>query len=129
MEYGVPYAQGPDCIREIVDTIRKKKINTGFPIEYRSVAPDDVWLSPFYQRPSATIAVHQYYSVDTSRLFTECETIFRRYEGRPHWGKRHTRTAEEVESLYPQYGAFRALRRKLDPEGKFLNPHLAAIFE
>ena len=129
MEYAVPYAQGPDCIRETVDTIRKEKINTGFPIEYRSVAADDVWLSPFYQRPSATIAVHQYRKVDTTKLFTACEDIFRRYEGRPHWGKRHTRTALEVESLFPQYGAFRALRRELDPQGKFLNPHLAAIFE
>jgi FAD-linked oxidoreductase len=129
MEYGVPYEKGPDCIREIVDTIRKKKINTGFPIEYRSVAADDVWLSPFYQRPSATIAVHQYHRVDTTKLFSACEAIFRRYDGRPHWGKRHTRSAAEVESLYPQYGAFRALRRKMDPEERFLNPHLRAIFE
>jgi FAD-linked oxidoreductase len=129
MEYAVPYEKGPDCIREIVAKIRKDRINTGFPIEFRSVAADDVWLSPFYQRPSATIAVHQYHRVDTTKLFTACETIFRRYDGRPHWGKRHTRSATEVESLYPQYGAFRALRRKMDPEGKFLNPHLRAIFE
>ncbi|MGH6872281.1 MAG: D-arabinono-1,4-lactone oxidase [Rhizomicrobium sp.] len=129
MEYAVPYEKGPDCIREIVAKIRKDRINTGFPIEYRSVAADDVWLSPFYQRPSATIAVHQYHRVDTTRLFSACEAIFRRYEGRPHWGKRHTRSAAEVESLYPQYGVFRAVRRKLDPERKFLNPHLAAIFE
>jgi FAD-linked oxidoreductase len=129
MEYGVPYAKGPDCIREVVATIRKRKINTGFPIEFRSVAADDVWLSPFYQRPSVTIAVHQYHRVDTTALFTACEAIFRGYEGRPHWGKRHTRTAAEVESLYPQYGAFRAQRRNLDPQGKFLNPHLRAIFE
>jgi FAD-linked oxidoreductase len=129
MEYAVPYDKGPDCIREIVAAIRKQKINTGFPIEFRSVAADDVWLSPFYQRSSATIAVHQYHRVDTTALFSACEAIFRRYEGRPHWGKRHTRSAAEVESLYPQYGAFRALRRKLDPQGKFLNPHLRAIFE
>jgi len=128
MEYGVPAAKGADCIREIVATIRKRRINTGFPIEFRSVAADDVWLSPFYQRPSVTIAVHQYHRVDTTALFSACEAIFRNYEGRPHWGKRHTRSAAEVESLYPQYGAFRAQRRKLDPQGKFLNPHLRAIF-
>ncbi|HEX3674237.1 MAG TPA: D-arabinono-1,4-lactone oxidase [Rhizomicrobium sp.] len=129
MEYAVPYAKGPDCIREIVAKIRKDRINTGFPIEFRSVAADDVWLSPFYQRPSATIAVHQYHRVDTSALFSACEAIFRRYEGRPHWGKRHTRTAVEIEVLYPQYGAFKALRKKMDPAGKFLDPHLADIFE
>lgn len=128
MEYAVPRASGVECLREIVATIRAKRINTGFPIEYRTVAADDVWMSPFYQRDSITLAVHQYHRVDTSRLFGTCEAIFRRYEGRPHWGKRHTRTAAELESLYPKYGAFRALRRDLDPSGKFLNDHLRAMF-
>ena len=128
MEYAVPYAKGPDTIREIVETIRKKRINTGFPIEYRTVAADDVWLSPFYRRESATIAVHQYHRVDTTELFDACEAIFRRNEGRPHWGKRHTQTASELAQLYPQYEAFRTLRAKLDPRGTFLNDHLRAMF-
>ena len=124
MEYAVPYARGADCVREIVATIRKKHINTGFPLEFRSVAPDDAWLSPFYLRESATIAVHQYFTVDPARLFDACEGIFRAYDGRPHWGKRHTRTAEELRQIYPAYDRFVALRRTLDPSGKFLNPHL-----
>ncbi|MBU6299810.1 MAG: hypothetical protein KJS68_16365, partial [Alphaproteobacteria bacterium] len=90
---------------------------------------DDVWLSPFYRRESATIAIHQYHRVDTTELFDACEAIFRRHEGRPHWGKRHTRGAFELAELYPQYHAFRALRQKLDPEGKFLNNHLRELFE
>lgn len=129
MEYGVPVEKGADCVREVAETIRKKRINTGFPIEFRTVAADDVWLSPFYKRDSATIAIHQYNKVDTGPLFNTAEAIFRRYQGRPHWGKRHTVGAAEAESLYPQYGTFRALRRKLDPKGTFLNAHLRAIFE
>lgn len=129
MEYAVPYESGPKALREIVETIRKERINTGFPIEYRTVAADDIWLSPFYGRESATIAVHQYYRVDTKRLFDACEAVFRRYEGRPHWGKRHTRTSTELAALYPKYEPFRAVRRLLDPEGKFLNAHLRSIFE
>jgi FAD/FMN-containing dehydrogenase len=129
MEYAVPLARGADCIREIVAEIRHRKINTGFPLEFRTVAEDDIWLSPFYRRESATIAVHQYYKVDTSRLFDACEAIFRRYEGRPHWGKRHTRSREELTALYPAFERFRSLRRELDPGGKFLNPYLRSIFE
>lgn len=129
MEYALPYAKGPDALREIVETIRKKRINTGFPIEFRSVAADDVWMSPFYGRESATIAVHQYHRVDTTRLFGACEAIFRSYKGRPHWGKRHTRTADELGDLYPKFEEFRAVRRRLDPGGKFLNDHLRAMFE
>jgi FAD/FMN-containing dehydrogenase len=128
MEYAVPCAKGPDALKEIVELIRRKRINTGFPIEYRTVAADDVWMSPFYERESATIAVHQYHKVDTARLFDACEAIFRSYEGRPHWGKRHTRTAGELAGLYPRFEQFRALRRSLDPAGKFLNAHLQTLF-
>jgi len=129
MEYAIPFEKGPETIREIAGEIRKRRINTGFPIEYRTVAADDVWLSPFYQRKSATIAVHQYFRVNTSKLFDMCESIFRGVEGRPHWGKRHTRTREEFVGLYPRFDDFCALRRNLDPEGKFLNAHLRTIFE
>ena len=92
------------------------------------MAADDAWMSPFYGRESATIAVHQHHPVDTKKLFDTCEAIFRAYAGRPHWGKRHTRTAAELATLYPQFDAFREVRRRLDPEGKFLNPHLRAMF-
>jgi len=129
MEYAVPYAKGPDAIREVVAKIRKDRINTGFPIEYRSVAADDVWISPFFGRESATIAVHQYRTVDSTPYFNACEEIFRRYEGRPHWGKRHTRTSHELAALYPEFARFQDVRRRLDPEGKFLNPHLGTLFE
>lgn len=128
MEYALPLDRGPQALREIVDTIRSSRINTGFPIEYRTVAADDIWMSPFYGRESATIAVHQYHRVDTTRLFAACEAVFRRHEGRPHWGKRHTRSAAELAELYPRFEDFRALRRRLDPAGKFLNAHLDAMF-
>lgn len=128
MEYAVPAESGPDCIREIVEMIRKRRINTGFPIEYRTVAGDDVWISPFEGRASATIAVHQYFRVDTKKLFDACEAIFKSYDGRPHWGKRHTLDAARAEQVYPQFGRFRELRRKVDTKGTFLNPHLRAIF-
>lgn len=128
MEYAVAYGRGADCVREVVETIRKKRINTGFPIEFRSVAADDVWLSPFSQRESITIAVHQYHSVDTKKLFDVCEGVFRAYEGRPHWGKRHTRTTDELRTLYPDFDRFVALRRRLDPNGKFLNGYLKSLF-
>ena len=128
MEYALPVAKGPDALKEIVETVRKRRINTGFPIEYRTVAADDVWMSPFYGRESATIAVHQYHRVDTGRLFEACEAVFRRHQGRPHWGKRHTRDAGELAQLYPKFEDFRAIRRRLDPHGKFLNAHLRAMF-
>ncbi len=128
MEYAVALEDGPACLREIVDRIRARRINTGFPIEYRTVKGDDIALSPFYGRDSATIAVHQYRKVDTERLFSACEEIFRQFGGRPHWGKRHSRTAVELAQIYPQYERFIRLREKLDPRGRFLNAYLRTLF-
>jgi FAD-linked oxidoreductase len=128
MEYAVAYEKGADTVREIVEVIRKRRITTGFPIEFRTVAADDVWLSPFYHRESATIGIHQYAKVDANPLFEACEAIFRNNGGRPHWGKIHTRTRAEIAELYPKFEDFCAVRAKLDPTGKFLNDHLGALF-
>jgi FAD-linked oxidoreductase len=128
MEYAVPYENGADAVQEIVELIRKKRISTGFPIEFRTVAADDVWLSPFYGRDCATIALHQYARMDAKPLFAACEAILRAHGGRPHWGKFHTCTHDDLAAMYPKYENFRAVRARLDPMGKFLNEYLRALF-
>ncbi len=129
MEYEVPIAQGPDCLREILALVRKKNPNTLFPVEYRVVAADDAWLSPFYQRESASISIHQYHEVDYKPLFALVEPIFWKYGGRPHWGKLHTLTAKQLAPLYPKWDDFQAVRRRLDPKGRMLNAHLRSVLE
>jgi FAD-linked oxidoreductase len=128
MEYAVPAERGPDCIRELAAHMRKGGVNFMFPLEYRYVAADDIWLSPFYQRDSVTISVHQYHRQPYAELFADAEAIFRRYEGRPHWGKLHTLGAADLARLYPRWDDFQGVRRRLDPGGKFLNAHLKRLF-
>ena len=128
MEYAVPADKGPDCIREVGEHMRKCGVNFLFPLEYRYVAADDAWLSPFYKRDSVTISVHQYHRQAYEPLFEGVEAILRRYEGRPHWGKLHTLGAADFEKLYPRWEDFQRIRRRLDPTGKFLNSHLKRIF-
>lgn len=128
MEYAVPAANGADCIREIAEAVRAKKIATCFPLEFRYVKADDIWLSPFYKRDAVTISVHQFAGQDFATLFNTSEAIFKRYGGRPHWGKMHTLKAPDFEALYPKWDDYRALRRRLDPNGRFLNSHLRQVF-
>lgn len=128
MEYAVPYEKGAEAIHEVAEAIRKAKIAAAFPLVFRTVAADDIWLSPFYGRDSATITVHQYGKLDYRPLFGMCEEILRSYGGRPHWGKIHTATRAELMGQYPTFEAFCALRRKLDPVGKFLNDQLTPLF-
>jgi FAD-linked oxidoreductase len=128
MEYAVPAANGVDCIREVAETIFKKRIPGVFPLEFRYVKGDDIWLSPFYKREAATISVHQYHRQPYAPLFDAVEPVFKRYGGRPHWGKLHSLKSADFERLYPRWGDYQALRRRLDPQGKFLNSHLKTVF-
>lgn len=128
MEYAVPAANGIDCIREVAEAIVKKRIPGVFPLEFRYVKGDDIWLSPFYKRDAATISVHQYHRQPFEPLFAVAEAIFARYGGRPHWGKLHSLKFAELERLYPRWGEYKALRQRLDPQGKLLNSYLKQIF-
>ena len=128
MEYTVPAEDGLACFREVLNTIKEKDIDIIFPIEYRYVGKDDVWLSQFYQRAGASISVHNFHDKPYVPYFAEMEAIFDRYQGRPHWGKVHTKTEPEFAALYPQWEAFKEVRQRLDPNRRFINDHLEAIF-
>ncbi|MEF8807808.1 D-arabinono-1,4-lactone oxidase [Natronomonas sp.] len=58
----------------------------------------------------------------------DAEAVFDRYDGRPHWGKHHTKTAGEFAELYPEWDEFHDVRQELDPDGLFLNDHLQDVF-
>lgn len=128
MEYHLPREAGPEALKEIIEAIETNDVEVFFPIEFRTVAPDDIWLSPFYRRESCSIAVHRYHEEDYTPYFSLIEPIFRKHEGRPHWGKLNTLKAEDFAGLYPKWNDFLEVRAELDPEGKFLNPYLRDVF-
>jgi len=129
MEYNIPAQHFKDVLGEIRQCIDQQQFRVHFPVECRFVHSDDIWLSPAYQRESAYIAVHMYRGMPYRSYFTHIEQIFRRYDGRPHWGKLHTRSADELAALYPRWHDFRRLRAELDPRGVFLNDYLRALFD
>lgn len=128
MEYEMPRAVGLDTLAEVVGWIRRKRLPVTFPFEFRTVAADDIWMSPMNAGPVAAISMHQYAKMPWRNLFAAAETIFRGHGGRPHWAKRHTLTRADVAALYPMAGRYNAVRRAADPDGKFLNPHLESLF-
>jgi FAD/FMN-containing dehydrogenase len=94
----------------------------------RFIKSDDIWLSPFYQRESCSIAVHRFFEEDFEPYFKTLEPIFRKYGGRPHWGKLNTLTQKDFRQLYPRWDDFLALRQQMDPQGRFLNDYLRQLF-
>ncbi len=129
MEYSVPIEAGADCLREVLKTIADKKIDVVFPLEYRYVAPDDIWLSMSYgDHGHAAISIHRMASEDYRPYFNEIEPIFWKYGGRPHWGKVHSLGYRQLKELYPHFQDFADMRAEMDPEGRLLNDHLSHIF-
>ena len=129
MEYAVPAAVGPECLREIKKFIDRSEIPMNFPIEYRYVAADDVYLSPYYGRDSALIDLQQNIGLPYEEYFKAGEAIFKKYDGRPHWGKIHYRSSSELRDMYPRWEEFQAIRRSVDPGGIFMNDYLRRVFE
>lgn len=128
MEYHLPIEHQVEVLREVIARIERDARGVFFPIEARIIAPDDAWLSPFYQRESGSIAVHAWYKEDHQWMFKLIEPLFRDAGGRPHWGKLHSLGASELAALYPMFKEAGAVRRSVDPAGRMVNPFVAKIF-
>jgi L-gulonolactone oxidase len=75
------------------------------------------------------IDLQQFKGMPYEEYFAAGESVFARYDGRPHWGKLHTRTAAELRPLYDDWDRFQAVRRRLDPGGTFMNDYLRRVLE
>jgi FAD/FMN-containing dehydrogenase len=127
IEFAVPEERGPDCFREIRRLLLEKHTDVEWPIEYRTLGQDDIYLSPAFGRDAVTISAHQASTLPYEAFFRDVEAIFRSHGGRPHWGKIHTHTADELAGLYPRWSDFQEIRRELDPRRVFMNAHLRRV--
>ena len=127
MEYAVPREHAQAAFAAIRDVIDKEKLNVSFPIEARVVAPDDITLSTASGRETAYFAIHMFQGEPFERYFRGVEARMRELEGRPHWGKMHWRTAEDLRPVYPRFDEFLAQRDATDPARVFSNAYLEQV--
>ncbi|MFI6936439.1 D-arabinono-1,4-lactone oxidase [Streptomyces sp. NPDC050287] len=127
MEYAVPRAAVTEALRELKKTVDRSGLRISFPVEVRTAPADDITLSTASGRDSAYIAVHLVKGTPYQAYFSAAERIFTAYEGRPHWGKVHTRDAEYFAGVYPRFAEFTALRDRLDPDRRFQNDYLRRV--
>ncbi len=121
MEYALPRERTPEAVRAVLELVPRRGFAVPFPLEVRTVAPDDAMLSTAYGRDSGYVAVHMYRGMSWRPYFEAVERIMYEAGGRPHWGKRHFQTAATLRPRYPEWDAFQAIRSRLDPEGRFAN--------
>ncbi|MEW2403561.1 D-arabinono-1,4-lactone oxidase [Streptomyces sp. NPDC046862] len=127
MEYAVPREALVDTLRELKAMVDRSPLRVSFPVEVRTAPADDITLSTASGRDSAYVAVHMFKGTPYQGYFTAAERIFTAHEGRPHWGKVHTRDADYFSGVYPRFGEFTALRDRLDPDRRFQNDYLRRV--
>ncbi|MEU0481488.1 FAD-binding protein [Streptosporangium sp. NPDC006013] len=105
-----------DGVRDVVSPVLQVS-------EIRTVAADELWLSPSYRQD--VVAVHFTWKKDwpaVRRVLTVIEDLLEPFEARPHWGKLFLMGPERLASRYDRLPDFRRLAADLDPTGKFRNP-------
>ena len=127
MEYGIPREAVPEALNRVRRLVDEAGIQLSFPVEVRVVAPDDSPLSTAHGRPTGYIAIHVYQGTPYDAYFQGVERIMDGYGGRPHWGKMHFQRAETLADRYPRWDDFQAVRRRVDPDGRFTNQYLDRV--
>ncbi|MEU5271254.1 FAD-binding protein [Streptomyces hygroscopicus] len=97
--------------------------------EVRTVAADELWLSPAYGRDS--VAFHFTWVPDheaVMEVVAAMEEELLPLGARPHWGKLTSATPERILSSYDRAADFARLLAGHDPAGKFRNAYLEGYF-
>ena len=93
--------------------------------EVRTVAADELWLSPAQHRDSACVHfTWKQRPAEVAALLPEIEERLAPFAPRPHWGKVFALDPQVVQAQYPDLERFRALRDRLDPERVFRNGYV-----
>ncbi len=123
-EYFVPLSNAVDAM-EAVYRLGKEIGPHLFITEIRTIAADDLWMSPCYHQTSVTI--HFTWKQETEavlHLLPQIEKVLAPYNARPHWGKVFTMSPKVLESRYEKLAEFKKLVAEYDPRGKFRNEFL-----
>jgi xylitol oxidase len=93
--------------------------------EIRTIAADDLWMSPCYKQDS--VAIHFTWKQDwkgVRKILPKVEEALAPFNARPHWAKLFTMSHSQLQSLYEKMPDFQQLLQRHDPQGKFRNEFL-----
>jgi xylitol oxidase len=123
-EYFVPRQHAVEAILA-VERLRDQVSPHLMISEIRTIAADNLWLSPCYEQPCITI--HFTWKQDwraVRKLLPVIEKELAPFKARPHWGKLFTMFPAELKFIYKRLPDFIQLSKKYDPQGKFRNEFL-----
>ena len=124
-EYFVPIHHAVEAITAIA-RLGKQIGPHLFITEIRTIAADQLWMSPCHNQTSVTI--HFTWKQETAavmKLLPLIEKELSPFNARPHWGKIFTMAPKVLESRYEKLNDFKKLVAEFDPKGKFRNDFLS----
>ena len=123
-EYLVPRPNAIDALHA-VDRMRESIAPLLQICEVRTIADDQLWMSPCYRQPC--VGIHFTWKKDpegVGAILPKIESELAPFQARPHWGKLFSVPPARVASLYERLPDFRKLAEGYDPNGKFRNGFL-----
>ena len=132
MEYAIPITHTEKVLRELRDIIRKNNFKVHLPIEIRFAPKNDAWMSMAYGQIVCYIGIICYQpfgkKIAHEDYFKATHQLFSKYEGRPHWAKKHYYTPQKLLEKYPKWNDFKHIKTMLDPNKMFENEFLKTYF-
>lgn len=124
-EFHLPRKHGAAAIEALL-SIRDKFAHLVQAGELRTVAADELWLSPQYHRD--TLSFHFTWVRDQEAVNAavgHIEQALSPFAALPHWGK--VFTERNIGAKYEKLAEFVRLRDRMDPERRFSNPWLEDV--
>ena len=126
-EYLLPRDQAVEAIAALTD-LAPRIAPLLLVCEIRTVAADNLWLSPCHERETA--GFHFTWRKDpaaVAALLPSIEDRLAPFDPRPHWGKVFTLAPARIRASYPRLQEFRRLMTSYDPSGKFRNRFIDSV--
>jgi len=123
-EYFVPLEQGYKALMA-VEQLHEKITPHLFISEIRTVAADNLWMSPNYKKPC--VAIHTTWKQEWNEvmdLLPMVEKQLTPFGPRPHWAKLFMLKPSLLQSRIAKLADFKQLMHQYDPTGKFRNEFL-----
>ncbi len=105
-----------------------------YPFILRCTGPSEAWLSAAYGKPVCWIGFLVYLAADgtfvggSMEQMRELQQLLVPLGGTPHFGKHLAMDLDHFPALLPRWHDFLALKRELDPHGRFENRWLGELF-
>lgn len=123
-EYILPRQHAFAAFR-VIDRLREQIAPHLLISEVRTIAADDLWMSPCYKQSS--VAIHFTWKQDwegVRNVLPIIEEGLAPFDARPHWGKLFTISHARLQTLYEKLPDFQKMLQHYDPEEKFRNAFL-----